>query len=112
LPKFLGGKERSEKNVETSSELTELTSMGLPRGDPRHHRALEGERPFDRLDTDAGVRSVEQVPGGWRKVDNQDPQKLLRGLQGRPISILGKSGGRVEHTVMTNECSNEQFVNR
>jgi len=27
------------------------------------NRALEGERPFDRLDTDAGVRSVEQVLG-------------------------------------------------
>jgi putative toxin-antitoxin system antitoxin component (TIGR02293 family) len=27
------------------------------------NRALEGDRPFDRLDTDAGVRSVEQVLG-------------------------------------------------
>ena len=27
------------------------------------NRALNGERPFDRLDTDAGVRSVEQVLG-------------------------------------------------
>jgi putative toxin-antitoxin system antitoxin component (TIGR02293 family) len=27
------------------------------------NRALEGDRPFNRLDTDAGVRSVEQVLG-------------------------------------------------
>jgi putative toxin-antitoxin system antitoxin component (TIGR02293 family) len=27
------------------------------------NRALEGDRPFDRLDTDAGVRSVEQILG-------------------------------------------------
>ena|SRR5450432_461138 len=27
------------------------------------NRALEGDKPFDRLDTDAGVRSVEQVLG-------------------------------------------------
>jgi putative toxin-antitoxin system antitoxin component (TIGR02293 family) len=27
------------------------------------NRALEGDRPFDRLDTDAGVRSVEQLLG-------------------------------------------------
>jgi putative toxin-antitoxin system antitoxin component (TIGR02293 family) len=27
------------------------------------NRALEGDRPFDRLDTDTGVRSVEQVLG-------------------------------------------------
>lgn len=27
------------------------------------NRALDGERPFDRLDTDAGVRSVEQILG-------------------------------------------------
>ncbi len=27
------------------------------------NRALEGDRPFDLLDTDAGVRSVEQVLG-------------------------------------------------
>jgi len=27
------------------------------------NRALGGERPFDRLDTDAGVRSVEQLLG-------------------------------------------------
>jgi putative toxin-antitoxin system antitoxin component (TIGR02293 family) len=27
------------------------------------NRALEGHKPFDRLDTDAGVRAVEQVLG-------------------------------------------------
>ena len=27
------------------------------------NRTLDGERPFDRLDTDAGVRSVEQILG-------------------------------------------------
>lgn len=27
------------------------------------NRALEGDTPFERLDTDAGVRSVEQVLG-------------------------------------------------
>jgi putative toxin-antitoxin system antitoxin component (TIGR02293 family) len=27
------------------------------------NRALEGDKPFDRLDTDAGVRSVEQILG-------------------------------------------------
>jgi putative toxin-antitoxin system antitoxin component (TIGR02293 family) len=27
------------------------------------NRALEGDKPFDRLDTDAGVRAVEQILG-------------------------------------------------
>ena len=131
IAEMLGGKKALRKNIETSSELVELTRAGLPvailgaiahtlaihrvsvakllgisertlsrrltinarltaeesdrmvrlarvlalaketLGGMDHagrwlqtpNRALQGERPFDRLDTDAGVRSVEQVLG-------------------------------------------------
>ena len=131
IAEVLGGKKALRKNVETFSELVELTRMGLPaailgiiarslavhrvsvakligisertlsrgvsinarltaeesdrmvrlarvlalaketlggmdkagRWLQTSNRALEGERPFDRRDTDAGVRSVEQVLG-------------------------------------------------
>ena len=131
IAEVLGGKKALRKNIETPSELVELTRAGLPAsilgaiahtldvqrvavakllgisertlsrrvtinarltaeesdrmvrlarvlalakeilGGMDHagrwlqtpNRALEGDRPFDRLDTDAGVRSVEQVLG-------------------------------------------------
>jgi len=84
VARLLGISERTlSRRVTTSTRLTTLESDRMVRlarvlalaketlGDMEKagrwlqtpNRALEGKKPFDRLDTDAGVRAIEQVLG-------------------------------------------------